>query len=187
AIRAAGLSPLRLFRPFVILGVLVTALIMVLTTFLNPLAIGAFQQQLFKILQTRATTGIQERTFSGAFGQIVMYVEEIAPSQLALKGVLVSDEREAQRSRIILAREGRLLTDEAQRRLTLRFIDGSIEETDVGDPRRFRHTAFSLYDMTLPLDSPLSSATKDDKPERQMTLRQLLTTATDLGRQGQIV
>src|SRR5215468_4637331 len=33
AIRAAGISPLRLFRPFVILGVLVTVLIMVLTTF----------------------------------------------------------------------------------------------------------------------------------------------------------
>jgi len=187
AIRAAGISPLRLFRPFVILGVLVTALIMVLTTFLNPLAIGAFQQQLFKILQTRAITGIQERTFSGAFGQIVMYIEEIAPSQLALRGVLVSDEREPQKSRIILAREGRLLSDEAQRRLTLRFIDGSINETEVGDPRRFRHTSFSLYDMNLPLDSPLASATKDDKPERQLSMRALLTTAQDLKRQGQIV
>ena len=116
-----------------------------------------------------------------------MYIEEIAPSQLALRGVLVSDEREPQRSRIILAREGRLLSDEAQRRLTLRFIDGSINETDVGDPRRFRHTSFSLYDMTLPLDSPLASASKDDKPERQLTLRALLSTAQDLKRQGQIV
>jgi hypothetical protein len=61
-----------------------------------------------------------------------MYIEEIAPSQLALRGVLVSDEREPQRSRIILAREGRLLSDERERRLTRRFIDGSINETEVG-------------------------------------------------------
>jgi LPS export ABC transporter permease LptF/LPS export ABC transporter permease LptG len=187
AIRAAGIGPLRLFRPFVVFALLVTGVIMSLTLLVNPLAIGAFQAQLFKILQTRATTGIQERTFNGGFGQIVMYVEEIAPSQLALRGVLVSDEREPQRSRIILAREGRLLTDEAQRRLTLRFIDGSINETDVGDPRRFRYTSFSLYDMSLPLDSPLATAAKDDKPERQLALRALLTTAADLGRQGQIV
>ena len=122
-----------------------------------------------------------------AFGQIVMYVEEMTPSQLALKGILVSDEREPERSRIILAREGRLLADEAQRRITLRFIDGSINETDVNDPRRFRHTAFTLYDMTLPVDSPLSGATRDDKPERQLTLGALLATADDLERQGQIL
>jgi len=187
AIRAAGISPLRLFRPFVVFAVLVSGLIMSLTLIVNPWAIGAFQAQLFKILQTRATTGIQERTFSAAFGQVVMYVEEIAPSQLALRGVLVSDERDPKQSRIILAREGRLLSDDASRRITLRFINGSIIESDVGDPRRFRHTAFSLYDMNLPLDSPLASASKDDKPERQLALSALLTTASDLGRQGQIV
>ena len=187
ALRAAGVSPLRLFRPFVVAALVITGLIVSLTLLANPWAIGALQAQLFKILQTRAATGIQERTFSGAFGQIVMYVEEIAPSQLALKGILVSDERDPQRSRIILAREGRLLSDETNRRITLRFIDGSINETDVGDPRRFRYTAFSLYDMSLPLDSPLSTATKDDKPERQLPLGALLTTAADLERQGQIV
>ena len=187
AIRAAGISPLRLFMPFVAFALLVTGFIMSLTLLVNPWAIGAFQAQLFLILQSRAATGIQERTFNGAFGQIVMYVEEIAPSQLALKGVLVSDEREPQRSRIILAREGRLLTDEAARRLTLRFIDGSINETGVGDPRRFRYTRFGLYDMSLPLDSPLATASKDDKPERQMALGTLLDTGATLGRQGQIV
>ena len=186
ALRAAGVSPLRLFRPFVVAAVLVTGLVLSLTLLVNPWAIGAFQQQLFKILQTRAASGLQERTFSAAFGQIVMYVEEMTPSQLALRGILVSDEREPQRSRIILAREGRLLSDEAQRRITLRFIDGSINETDVNDPRRFRHTAFSLYDMNLPVDSPLSTATRDDKPERQLALGALLATAADLERQGQI-
>ncbi|PYO33473.1 MAG: hypothetical protein DMD86_10860 [Candidatus Rokuibacteriota bacterium] len=186
ALRAAGVSPLRLFRPFVVAAVLVTGLVLSLTLLVNPWAIGAFQQQLFKILQTRAASGLQERTFSAAFGQIVMYVEEMTPSQLALKGILVSDEREPERSCIILAREGRLLADEAQRRITLRFIDGSINETDVNDPRRFRHTAFSLYDMNLPVDSPLSTATRDDKPERQLALGALLATAADLERQGQI-
>ena len=187
AMRAAGISPVRLFRPFAVFAALATGLILTLTLLVNPWAIGGFQAQLFKILQTRATTGLQERTFSGAFGQIVMYVEEITPSELALKGVLVSDERQPGQSRIILAREGRLLTDEAARRLTLRFIDGSISEMEVADPRRFRHTAFRLYDMNLPLDSPLATVTKDEKPERQMGLGALLHTAGGLGRQGQIV
>jgi lipopolysaccharide export system permease protein len=187
ALRAAGVSPLRLLRPYLAAALLVTGLIGVLTLLVNPWATGAFQRQLFRILQTRATTGVQERTFSAPFGQIVIYVDEITPSQVALTGVLVSDERDPQRSRIILAREGRLLSDEENRRITLRFIDGSINETDVGDPRRFRYTAFSLYDMNLPVESPLSAAAKDEKPERQLPMATLLETAARLEREGQIV
>ena len=187
ALRAAGVSPLRLFRPFVVVGVLVTVAIGCLTLYANPWSIAAFQRQLFKILQTRAATGIQERTFSAPFRQIVIYVEDVTPSQLGLKGVLVSDEREAGRSRVILAREGRLLTDEVNRRLTMRFIDGSINEADTNEPRRFRYTSFSLYDMNLPLDSPLSTAMRDEKPERQLTLAELRRTIVDLARDKQIV
>src|SRR2546426_4560713 len=77
ALRAAGVSPLRLFRPFVAAAVLVTLLIAWLTLAVSPWASAAFQRQLFKILQTRATTGLQERIFSAAFGQIVIYVEEV--------------------------------------------------------------------------------------------------------------
>lgn len=177
ALTASGVSPLRLFRPFLIAGLLVTALIAWLTLVVNPWASGAFQQQLFKILQARAATGIQERTFSAAFGQIVLYVEEVSPSQVALKGVLASDERDPQLSRIIVAREGRLLSDEKNRRLTLRFIDGSINETDVAAPQRFRYTAFSLYDMSLALRAPAAGAAQDVKPEKEMPLTQLIASA----------
>jgi lipopolysaccharide export system permease protein len=187
ALKASGVSPLRLFRPFLVAGLLVTLLVACLTLIVNPWAVGAFQRQLFTIFQARAATGVEDHTFSAVFGQIVIYVEEVSPSQLGLKGVLVSDERDPLRSRIILAREGRLLSDEQNRRITLRFINGSINETDVGDLRRFRYTAFSLYDMTLPLDSPISRASRDEKPERQLPITQLLRAADDLARQKQIV
>src|SRR5580765_4745229 len=180
ALKAAGVSPLRLFRPFVVAALIVTVLIGWLTLVVVPWSIGAFQQQLFKILQSRAATGITERTFTSAFGHFVVYVDEVSPSQLALRGVVVSDERDPQRTRIVVAREGRLLTDEANRRITLRFLDGAINEAEVADPRRFRHTAFSLYDMTLPIASPLARGSKDDKPEKEMSLGRLAETARDL-------
>lgn len=186
ALKAAGVSPLRLFRPFVATAVLVTVLIGWLTLVVVPWSIGAFQQQLFKILQSRAATGITERTFTSAFGQFVVYVDEVSPSQLALHGIVLSDERDPQRSRIVVAREGRLLTDEANRRITLRFLDGAITEAEAADPRRFRHTAFSLYDMTLPIGSPLAAGSKDDKPEKEMSLRRLGETARDLESKAQI-
>ena len=115
ALKASGVSPLRLFRPFLAAGVVVTLLIAWLTLMVGPWSSGAFQRQLFRILQSRAATGIKERTFSATFNQFVIYVDEVSPSQVRLKGLLVSDERNPDQSRIIVAREGRLLSDEATR------------------------------------------------------------------------
>jgi LPS export ABC transporter permease LptF/LPS export ABC transporter permease LptG len=186
ALKASGVSPLRLFRPFLVVGILVTLLISWLTLVVGPWSSGAFQRQLFRILQTRATTGIKERTFSATFSQFVIYVDEVSASQVRLKGLLVSDERNPETSRIVVAREGRLLSDEASRRITLRFLDGSISESDVRDQRRFRQTYFSLYDMTMPVDSPLAAVNREERPERQLPLRELLAEAGRLRSAGQI-
>src|SRR5215472_756708 len=121
ALKSAGVSPVRLLRPFAVAGIVTSLLIACLTLVVNPLAVAAFQRQLFTILQTRAVSAVQEHTFSAAFGQLVLYVDELTPSQLRLKGILASDERDPQRLRIIVAREGRLLSDEKERRITLRF------------------------------------------------------------------
>ncbi|HUM16738.1 MAG TPA: LPS export ABC transporter permease LptG [Candidatus Nitrosotalea sp.] len=186
ALKASGVSPLRLFRPFVGAAVVVTVLVAWLTLVIGPWSSGAFQRQLFRILQSRATTGIKERTFSAVFSPYVIYVEEVSASQVRLRGLLVSDERNPEQSRLIVAREGRLLTDEVNRRITLRFLDGSINESDVDDPRRFRLTYFSLYDMNLTLESPTSIVSKEEKPEKRLPLIALASEAARLEREGQI-
>ena len=187
ALKAAGVSPLRLLRPFLVAGVVVTLMSATLTLWLAPLGNRSFQQQLLKILHSRATTGIKERIFSASFGQFTIYVQEVSPSQVALKGLLVSDERNPEISRIIVAREGRLLTDEEQGRITLRFLDGQVSETDTADGRRARFTDFSLYDMNLPLESPLSGPLQRDKPERDLPLGALHGEARLLAGKGQLV
>jgi len=185
ALKASGVSPVRLFRPFLAAGIIASALIAWLTLVVNPWASADFQKQLFKILETRATTGIQERAFTGTFSRIVLYVEEVSPSQVALRGLLASDERDPALSRIIVAREGRVLSDPERRRLTLRFIDGAINESDVADARRFRYTTFALYDMSLPLSSPTATSEQQAKPEKEMPLGSLAAAAEEAKDRGQ--
>src|SRR5262249_55889773 len=50
------------------------------------------------------------------------------------------------------------------------------EETAGGaaGPKRYRFTAFGIYDMNLQLESPLKTAARIEKPERDLTLRQLM-------------
>jgi len=177
ALKASGVSPARLLRPFLAVGIIASVFIGWLTLAVNPWASAAFQRQLFRIAETQATAGIQERAFVSTFGRIVLYVEEVSPSQFALKGLLASDERDPALSRIIVAREGRVLSDSERRRLTLRFIDGTINESDAADPRRFRFTTFTLYDLNLPLSNPTATAEQQAKPEKEMPLGALTAAA----------
>src|SRR5439155_24728704 len=128
---AAGVSTMRLFRPVLAAALVVMTLTATLTLVINPIANEEFQNQLFKILQARAATGLSERVFNATFGDVIIYVEDVSASQVALKGLLVSDERDPKISRIITAREGRLLTDETNRRITLRLLNGAVNEADV--------------------------------------------------------
>ena len=185
ALKAAGTSPLRLFRPFLYFALAVSLLTALLSLQVAPRANTSVAQHLFRMLQARVAAGISERVFNTTFGRITIYVEEVSISQVGLRGVLVSDERDRKVWRIITAREGRLLADEEKRRATLRLIDGTVGESDVGDPTRYRHTAFGLYDMNLPFDTPLIGASRDEKPEKAMSLGQLLESVRSLQEQGQ--
>jgi LPS export ABC transporter permease LptG len=68
--------------------------------------------------------------------------------------------------------------------VTLRFIDGSINETDAADPRRFRHTTFAIYDMNVKLRPPGASSKQETKPEKEMSLGQLMAAASLHARDG---
>ena len=185
ACQAAGIGFTRLLRP-VLMGAGAVALIGALFSMvLSPLAAREFQRQLFKILQARVVSGIKERVFNTTFPGITLYVEDVSPSEMTLQGVLVSDERNPRLSRIITAREGRLLTDEADRRITLRLTGGAVNEADVvpvtamptdgpaptggsATAARYRYARFAVYDMVLPLDSSLG-AMRGEKLEKDLT------------------
>ena len=192
AFKAAGVSALRLFRPVMAAALLVTVVTAWLTLVVNPAANGEFNRQLFRILQARAVSGLQERIFNSTFGDLTIYVEDVSASQVALRGLLVSDERDPTLSRIISSREGRLLTDEANRRITLRMINGAVNEADIvpvdvpktmvdtptptggaAGASRYRYTRFDIYDMSLSVDSPLKGAPRVEKPEKDLSLGEL--------------
>jgi lipopolysaccharide export system permease protein len=184
ACQAAGIGAVRLFRPVLVAAVMVALLGAGFTMLLAPVAGQEFQRQLFKILQTRAVSGIKERIFNTTFPGITIYVEDVSASQVALRGMLLADERNPKLSRIITAREGRILSDEDSRRLTLRLIDGAVNEADVvpfevppaelpptsgsASAARYRYARFAVYDMALPLDSPLGLP-RGEKPEKDLT------------------
>jgi LPS export ABC transporter permease LptF/LPS export ABC transporter permease LptG len=184
ALKASGVSPLRMLRPVLIFAAgsaLLTGWLMVEAV---PRANYAFKSLIFDILRTQAAVGIKERVFNDSFGNFVIYVEEMTPDQVGLRNVFVADERNPDELRVVTAKEGRLLSDEVNRRVTLRLINGTVHETVPRTFQKYRQVMFRLYDLTLTLENPLVRAGDAPKGDREMTVTELWENAAQAGRTG---
>ena len=179
AMKACGVSPLRLLWPVMSFGLAMAAATGYLMIDSVPKTNYAFKSLVFDIVRTQASVGVKERIFNDTFGNFVIYVDEIAPDQVALRNVFVSDERKPEEQRFITAREGRLLSDEVNRRVTLRLLDGSIHETSPSALQKYREVRFRLYDITLVLENPLVKQGGAPKGDREMSLTDLRKTVQE--------
>jgi lipopolysaccharide export system permease protein len=184
ALKASGVSPLRLLRPVLVFAcgsALLTGWLMVEAV---PRANYAFKSLIFDILRTQAAVGLKERVFNDTFGNFVIYVEEMAPDQIGLRNVFVADERNPDELRVVTAKEGRLLSDEVNRRVTLRLINGTVHETVPRTFQKYRQVMFRLYDLTLTLENPLVRAGEAPKGDREMTVTELWQNAAETAQAG---
>lgn len=173
ALKASGVGLWRLLRPVLGYGLVAAVATGYLMFEAVPRSNYAFKALFFEILRRQAAVGIRERVFNDDFGDLVIYVEELAVDQVGLRRILVADERKPDEMRIVTAREGRLISDEVNRRVTLRLLGGTVHETPRQSPRQYRQIRFSSYDLTLPLDNPLARAAEAPKGDREMTVGEL--------------
>jgi LPS export ABC transporter permease LptF/LPS export ABC transporter permease LptG len=184
ALKASGVSPLRLLRPVLVFAAATSVLTGWLMIEAVPRANYAFKSLIFDILRTQASVGLKERIFNDTFGNFVIYIEEMAPDQIGLRNVFVADERNPDGIRLITAKEGRLLSDEVNRRVTLRLVNGTVHETGPRTLQKYRQVMFRLYDLTLTLENPLVKSGNTPKGDREMSLTELHENATVVGAAG---
>jgi lipopolysaccharide export system permease protein len=184
ALKASGVSPLRLLRPVMIFAAGTAVLTGWLMMEAVPRANYAFKSLIFDILRTQASVGLKERIFNDTFGNFVIYIEEMAPDQIGLRNVFVADERNPDGIRLITAKEGRLLSDEVNRRVTLRLNNGTVHETGPRALQKYRQVMFRQYDLTLTLENPLVKAGDTPKGDREMSLTELHTSASQVSAAG---
>jgi lipopolysaccharide export system permease protein len=91
-LQAAGLSPMRLARPVLIFGLIVTAFLMVLAHFLVPAARAQLAQRQAEIAENVTAGLLQAGVFHHPTEGITLYVAEIT-SEGVMRGVFLSDAR----------------------------------------------------------------------------------------------
>ncbi len=170
ALRASGIPIYNMLRPVLLLAAICTLATAWLTLYGDPAGQTAFRDQVFEIARSRANVAIQPQVFNDEFEGLVLYTGDIDERRGEMRGVFISDERIGSAPAVILASQGRVLSNQEQRILTLRLEQGTIHRRPVdkkGDT--YQIIGFDTYDININLNL---GQTLDEGASRQKKLRE---------------
>jgi lipopolysaccharide export system permease protein len=148
---------------------------------LRPWANARLQDRLFDLTQTNSAAGLKDKIFNRNFPGLVVYVDEISPSDETLKGVMISDARNPGQQNTIIARNGVIIPDKRRKAITLRLFDGSI--FGVENQSNVSHvTSFHIYDLSVRPDEELGVATREPEELSYGVLRKLISDSRAAGK-----
>ncbi len=153
AIGAAGISPLRLVRVPLAIGLAVAALGLWLSTDLDPAGLRRARFLFNDVIKRNLTAGIRSGTFYDDLPQFTVYVADAAPG--GWRDVLIADRSDPGAPVLALARHGRLVPVGADEEMRLELEDGELHRRAEADGGYLRAT-FRRAVVTLGLGTALS-------------------------------
>ncbi len=171
AMRAAGLSLLRLSKPVLVFSVLVFGLTLALSQWGQPWTNISLKKLALSVLRDQLTLSLEKGVFNEPVTGMVVYVADHQETGHAVRGIFISDERNTKEPRLIVASEYQVLQDADADQVALRLFDGTIH-TRPSDLARYNQMSFSTYDLKLSLDSQLYDSV-EARPTREQLVEQL--------------
>jgi lipopolysaccharide export system permease protein len=147
---AAGMSPWRLFRPFLAVAALVSLMVIVIAAYVSPKCLRELGQWITQIRADLVTRIVQPGRFVPlSSGALTLHIRERLPNGQLL-GILIDDQRDPKERVTFLAEEGDIITRDTGTYLLL--ADGSVQRQQTGerDPNivQFDRYAFDLSQLS---------------------------------------
>jgi LPS export ABC transporter permease LptF/LPS export ABC transporter permease LptG len=188
ALRAVGVSPLRLLVPVIMLSAVMTTITLYINAVALPAANQAHRELIFSLVVSKARTDVRPRTFNGDLlpGQMMLYVQDIEPSTGRWKNLLIHDTRDVKEPKLILAKTGELLVDRERHVVRIELGPGTEHGFSTSDPREYSRTAFRAMGWDLPVEEFFPDRKKLllSKGDREMTLPELGNRIAEMRAQG---
>lgn len=174
ALKASGIPIYGMLRPVLVLAVFCCLITGWLTLYGEPAGQTAFRDQVFEIASSRANVGILPRVFNDEFDGLVLYAGDVDERRGEMRGVFISDERIGATPAVILASQGRVISDPEQRILTLRLENGTIHRRPVDKKAdTYQVIGFTTYDINLNMGQQLTNGSGRLKKLREFPLPEL--------------
>jgi len=188
ALRAVGVSPLRLLSPVMMLAIVMTAVTFYINAVALPAANQAHREIVFSLVVSKARTDVKARTFTDNLlpGRMMLYVQDIEPGTGLWKNLLIHDTRDIAESKLILARTGELVVDKERQIVRVELGPGSQHSFFGADPRAYSRTSFRSMGWDLPVEEffPDRNRLLLAKGDREMSLPELGDKVAEIRAQG---
>jgi lipopolysaccharide export system permease protein len=136
---AAGLPPWVIFRPFLAVGIVVSILVAVISTYVAPWGLRELREWANQVREDFVTNVVQPGRFTRLEDRLTLHIRERRPNGQLL-GLLIDDQRDPKERATILAERGDIVKSE--RGLILVLEAGSVQRHESGQ----RDPALVLFD-----------------------------------------
>jgi lipopolysaccharide export system permease protein len=171
AAQSFGIGPQRMVAPLLGLGVILLAIMIVVTGYIQPYSRYAYRALIYAITHATLRYGLEEGVFIHTEGGLTLMAEDISNKGSRLQRIFVYQQRPDGRSATTTAAEGVLVGSDNDLRPTLRVHDGVQFFTDKNG--RLGSLTFDQFNWPLDLSSELSPFRWRGGNERELTLTEL--------------
>lgn len=147
AMKTSGWSFFFLIRPVMLFSVLVYIATNFAIFYISPWATQSFREEIFRIMQRRAHIDIKPKTFNYDFQNLVLYVNDKNEENILID-VFVADKSDNGDLKIILAKQGVIISDPGTFKIKLQFKDGTVHDM-TKDGKSYNILDFARYERYL--------------------------------------
>ena len=170
AIGAAGLSPVRLVRVPLAIGIVLAALGVLLSVHVEPAGLREAQYRFNEIIKKNVTANVRAGTFFEEIPQFTVYAERVGPEGWG--HVLISDRSDPSAPLLALARRGRLVPVGLGEEMRLVLEDGEVHREEAGADE-YLHAAFQRAGIALGLGTAITDKNVLAGSTKAMSLEEL--------------
>ena len=161
ALRAAGMSLLRISVPVMVFSVLVFLLTLLLSQWGQPWTNLSLKRLALSLIEDRLSLALDHGVFNEPMPNLLIYIPEPNQSH-EIRGVFISDKRNKDKPLIITADTFRVLNNPKHTQLGLRLFNGHIHQAPEAIDE-YHQVAFSTYDLKTTMADPIQ-ATIPNRP-----------------------
>jgi lipopolysaccharide export system permease protein len=151
AMKSCGWSFLFLMRPVFLFSIIIYIATNFIVFYAIPWGTHSFKETIFDIVQNRAHIDIKPKIFNRDFKNMVLYANEKRGDK-QLIDVFVADQSEEGASKVILAKEGVIISDPKNFKIKIQFQNGTVHDvTENG--KSYNILNFDRYERYLQIPS----------------------------------
>ncbi|NQU06230.1 MAG: YjgP/YjgQ family permease [Calditrichaeota bacterium] len=185
ALRASGVSPMRLIEPVLVGSVLITLGVGLFNNFLLPEMNHRTKLLRSDIGRKKPTVSIEPGIFSFSIPNYVLRASEVNQTNGWMKDITIFDNHEAGKHSTISSQDGQLRFVEKEERVLMTLYSGEIHRLSSDDPDVYEVTVFdsALFRINTP-GMMMRRGSSSYRGDREMTAGQMWKRVKDLRTKG---